>query len=201
MHFILIFLCLQSLGTLPSPTCHFPNLFSSLCAQKRTQAIQKSFKSFHISSTRSSAHTLDPLWLALLLSLALNFNQILCTQLYSCLKPSKVLLLLRKPLPHYPGSWLCCLLPSISPLPIFAPRGSPGTTFWALLSHLPFPPLEWKFTGNTEVTATRICGIWSMTILARAHDVESVPMQQETRQSKWATGGRRRQKLSSRLFW
>lgn len=83
----------------PSPTCHFPNLFSSPHAQEMAQTIQKSFKSLYISSTRSSAHTLDLLWLALLLSPEINFNQILCTQLYSCLKPSKVLLLLRKPLP------------------------------------------------------------------------------------------------------
>lgn len=86
------------------------------------QTIQKSFKSLSISSTRSSAHMLDLLWLTLLLSPAINFNQILCTQLYSCLKPSKVLLLLRKPLPRYPCTRLRCLLPSIStpfPIPIF----------------------------------------------------------------------------------
>lgn len=47
----------------------------------------------------SPARTLDLLWLTLLLSPAINFNQILCTLLYSCLKPSKVLLLLGKPLP------------------------------------------------------------------------------------------------------
>lgn len=74
----------------------------------------------------SPAHTLDLLWLALLLSLAINFNQILCTLLYSCLKPSKVLLLLRKPLP------LILTLISAASIPPFpSPHvflGSKGTT-------------------------------------------------------------------------
>lgn len=89
--------------------------FNSLCAQKMPQTVQKSFKSLRISSICSSARTLDPLWLSLLLSPAINFNQILCTQLYSCLKPSKALLLLRKPLPRYLRARLRCLHPSISP--------------------------------------------------------------------------------------
>lgn len=87
------FLCLQILVMPPSPTCHFPNLFSSPWAQRMAQTMQQSFKS-HLR-----AHAPDLLLLALLLSLAINFNQILCTLLYSCLKPSKMLLLLRKPLP------------------------------------------------------------------------------------------------------
>lgn len=60
------------------------------------------------------ARRLVPLGLMLLLSLAINFNQILCTQLYSCLKPSKALLLLRKPLLLFQYARLSCLLPSIS---------------------------------------------------------------------------------------
>lgn len=82
----------------------------------------------------SPAHTLDLLWLAPLLSLAINFNQMLCTLLYSCLKPSQVLLLLRKPLPVILHS--SPLPPSLPfPLPMFAlaPRGNPGTT-------VPFTP-------------------------------------------------------------
>lgn len=78
------------------------------------QTLQSSPKSPHTSSACSPAHRLHPLWLTLLLSPAINFNQILCTQLYSCLKPSKVLLLLRKPLPRYQYARLSCLLPSVS---------------------------------------------------------------------------------------
>lgn len=104
--------------------------FSSLWAQKMPQTTQKSFESLHISSICSSAHTLDLLWLSLLLSPAINFNQILCIQLYSCLKPSKALLLLRKPLPHYLCTRLCCLHPSNSPPSpsshfSWAPRATP----------------------------------------------------------------------------
>lgn len=152
MHFTLIFCAFRAwLCHLHPPATS--SLFYSPWAQKIAQTTQKSFESLNISSTRFSACMLDLLWLALLLSPAINFNQILCTQLYSCLNPSKVLLLLRKPLPQYPRTWLCCLLPSISPpfpSPHFpsASRGNSGTALGSL-SHLPPLPLEWKLPWNS----------------------------------------------------
>lgn len=93
MHFILIFFVSSRLGHatfthLPLPK---PLFFCLSTGDGPDNAA--------IIQITSPAHTLDLLQLALLLSLAINFNQILCTLLYSCLKPSKVLLLLRKPLP------------------------------------------------------------------------------------------------------
>lgn len=126
MHLILIFLMSSMLGHatfthLPLPK---PLFFSS--------STEDGPDNTAIIQITSPARTLDLLWLTLLLSPAINFNQILCTLLYSCLKPSKVLLLLGKPLPV-----ILTLLPSLSLSPCFP--WLQGATL-APLSHLPLIP-------------------------------------------------------------
>lgn len=114
MHFILIFCAFRIWSChLHPPATSQTSFLLSVCRRQPRQ--YRNHSNHYASSTCYSAHMLDLRWLALLLSSAINFNQILCTQLYSSLKPFKVLLLLRKPLFCYPPAWLCRLLYFISP--------------------------------------------------------------------------------------
>lgn len=95
----------------------------------------------------SPAHTLDLLWLAPLLSLAINFNQMLCTLLYSCLKPSQVLLLLRKPLPV-----ILTLISTASFPPFPSPHVCLGSKGQPWHHCAIYPLILW---GAQEIPATR----------------------------------------------
>lgn len=133
------FVSLWSLVVLPPPHCLPHKLLLSLMCAEDVPHIP------YNSSTCSAACTVNLLAFALLLSPAINFNQILCTQLYSWLKPSKVLLLLRKPLPCYLRSTRLphFLAASLSPSPPHLFFSLPLRGIFISLhyrSNKPFPP-------------------------------------------------------------
>lgn len=132
MHFILGFFVPSKLGHATFTHLPLPKpLFFSLSTEDgpdNTAIIQ----------ITSPAHTLDLLWLALLLSLAINFNQILCTLLYSRLKPSKVLLLLRKPLPVILTLASTASFPPFPSPHVFLGSKGPLWPHWAIYPLMPW---------------------------------------------------------------